>query len=298
LRRPTRFVYVIEFLLLRLLRALHSELEIVFSSSGGHGRYLREPARLLLTITASTDSLNVAANTPSPTTAAPDDPGAEEGGARPGDLPTGGNTPVRPGTDGQTEMSRTLNRAENAMKAMDTMMAWKGAINVIKQVLDAIGPIADVCLTTILRTVCFAKLACVLQLLPHAQLAWKVLSKIPEVRLRALSEHMERSMGFVYRQTLLLQLQRDDSVQTLLEAIQDVFEFIKEADILRNMEPASTQAKILDEMLECVSECAEFITSYAENVKFGMSSSPLLLAIHHIHLIFRKADCEECGQPS
>jgi hypothetical protein len=109
---------------------------------------------------------------------------------------------------------------------------------------------------------------------------------------------MERSMVFMYRQTLLLQLQRDDNVQTLLKAIQDAFEFSQEADVLKNMEPASAQAKILDEMLECVSECARFIISYAENVQVGKSSWPLLLAIHHKQLIFSEADFEECGQQS
>jgi hypothetical protein len=52
----------------------------------------------------------------------------------------------------------------------------------------------------------------------------------------------------------------------------DAFEIANEADVLRNMESASTQAKILDEMLECVSECAEFIKSYAEDVQVGMSA--------------------------
>jgi hypothetical protein len=231
------------------------EFEIVFSNADGPGRHLREPATLLLTITTSTNSLNATATTP-----------------RPGDLPTGGNTPVRPVQDGYMEIPRTVDRAEEAMKGIDAMTAWKGAIGVIKQVLDAIGPIADVCLTSILRTLCFAELAFALQLLPHAHLAWKLLSKIPEVCLHALMEDRERSMSFINRQTLLLQLQRDDNVQTLLKAIQDGFEFAREADALKNMEPASTQARILDEMLECVSECARFIISYAEDVQVGTST--------------------------
>jgi hypothetical protein len=81
---------------------------------------------------------------------------------------------------------------------------------------------------------------------------------------------------------LLHQFQRDDNVRALLKAIRDGFEFAKEADILRNMEPASTQAKMLDEMLECVSECAKFIRSYAEDVQVGTLSWPLLLAIMEI----------------
>jgi hypothetical protein len=175
----------------RLLSVLHVELEIIFSSGDGH---LREPAILLLTISASTTSLNAVATSPSHTMTALGNPGAEEGGARPGDLPTGGNTPVGPVQGGHTEISRTVDRAEEAMKGMDTMTAWEGAIGVIKQVLDTIGPIADVCLINCLR--CFSELAFAPQLLPHAQLAWKLLSKIPEVRLRALSEDMDSSIFF------------------------------------------------------------------------------------------------------
>jgi hypothetical protein len=298
LRSSTRFVYSFELLLVRLLSIVHVELEIIFSSGDGHGRHLGEPVTLLLTISASTNSLNAAATSPSPKRTTLNNSGAEGGGARPGDLPTGGNTPVGPVQAGHTEISCTVDRAEEAMNAMNTMIAWKGAIGVIKQVLDAIGPIADVRLTLILRICCFAELAFALQLLPHAQLAWKMLSKIPEVRLHALMEDRERSMGLINFQTLLLQLQRDDNVQTLLEAIQDGFEFAREADALKNMEPASTQARILDEMLECVTECARFIISYAEDVQVGTSSWRLLLAIHHGHSIFRKADFEECREPS
>jgi hypothetical protein len=71
----------------------------------------------------------------------------------------------------------------------------------------------------------------------------------------------------------LLQLvQRDDNVQTLLEAIRDAFELAEEADTLRDIQPESKQAKILHEMLECVSKTAEFIESYARDVQVGMSS--------------------------
>jgi hypothetical protein len=76
-----------------------------------------------------------------------------------------------------------------------------------------------------------------------------------------------------WHQTLLLQLKRDDNVRTLLQAILDAFDFVKKADLLRNMDTESTQPKILDEMLECVSECAKFIISYTEDVQVGKSSS-------------------------
>jgi hypothetical protein len=74
------------------------------------------------------------------------------------------------------------------------------------------------------------------------------------------------------RQTLLQQVQCDESVETLLETIRDVFKFAEEADTLRNMNPESMQATILEEMLECVSECARFIRSYAEDVQVGTLS--------------------------
>jgi hypothetical protein len=95
------------------------------------------------------------------------------------------------------------------------------------------------------------------------------------------------------RQTLLHQFQRDDNVRTLLEAIRESFEFAKQADVLRNLEPASLQAKFLDEMLECVSECAKFIRSYAMDVQVGTSCSPLSLGVHHKDMICRKANFEE-----
>jgi hypothetical protein len=125
--------------------------------------------------------------------------------------------------------------------------------------------------SSILHIRCFAEQAFAPQLLPHAQLAWKLLSKITEVCLRPLSEDIDSSILFC-RQTLLLQLKRDDNVRTLLQAILDAFNFAKKADVLRNMDPESMQPKILDEMLECVSECAKFIISYAEDVQVGTSA--------------------------
>jgi hypothetical protein len=75
-----------------------------------------------------------------------------------------------------------------------------------------------------------------------------------------------------YRQNLLQQVQCDESVETLLKTIRDAFEFAEEADTLRNINPESKQATILEEMLECVSECARFIRSYAEDVQVGTLS--------------------------
>jgi hypothetical protein len=96
------------------------------------------------------------------------------------------------------------------------------------------------------------------------------------VSLLALSEEMEHSFSSSRHQTLLHQFRRDDNVRALLEAIRDAFEIAKVADVLKDMEPASTQAKILDEMLECVSECSKFIISYAKDVEVGTWSLPFV----------------------
>jgi hypothetical protein len=97
---------------------------------------------------------------------------------------------------------------------------------------------------------------------------------------------MEDSSNFfsLRYQTLLNQFQLDDNVQTLLIAIRDAFEFAKDADVLTNIQRGSTQEKILEEMLQCVSESAEFIESYAKDLQVGTSSWPLSLVITNILL--------------
>jgi hypothetical protein len=80
-------------------------------------------------------------------------------------------------------------------------------------------------------------------------------------------------------QTLIQQVQRDGSVQTLFEAIRDAFEFARDADALRNINPESRQARILEEMLQCVSKIGTFIELYAKHVQVGESSLPLSLVI-------------------
>jgi hypothetical protein len=85
------------------------------------------------------NSLNAAATSPSPTMTTLDNRGDEGDGACPSDLPTRSNIPAGPVQDGHTEISHTVDCAEEAVKDMDTMMAQEGAIGVIKQVLDTIG---------------------------------------------------------------------------------------------------------------------------------------------------------------
>ena len=68
------------------------------------------------------------------------------------------------------------------------------------------------------------------------------------------------------------------------------FEFAEVADTLRSIKPESKRAKVLEEMLECVSESAKLIKSYAEDVQVGTLSSGPSLVIRSKHMVFRKAD--------
>jgi hypothetical protein len=95
---------------------------------------------------------------------------------------------------------------------------------------------------------------------------------------------------------LLQQVQRDDNVQTLLDTIRDAFEFAEEADALRDINPESRQAAILEEMLECVCECAKFISSYAEDVKVGTLSFGLFFVIMNIKISGKRTLKNVVGQ--
>jgi hypothetical protein len=106
------------------------------------------------------------------------------------DLPIESGTSV---SDSQTEMPRiALRRAEEAVNTMET---WAVAVGVVKQVMDAVSPIASVCSN--LFFLFFAELTSVPQLHPYASLAWSLLSKIPEVRHLALSDDAGHSF-FVF----------------------------------------------------------------------------------------------------
>jgi hypothetical protein len=63
--------------------------------------------------------------------------------SRTSNLATRSGTPVPPVADSQTEMSgAALHRAE---EVIGTMKTWNSAVGLIKQVMDTVGPIAEVC---------------------------------------------------------------------------------------------------------------------------------------------------------
>jgi hypothetical protein len=294
--RPVRFLLAFIW-----LSTLDVELDIILSHDGGHST---EPVTLFLKITVSPDaspSLTAPVNTEIHTAIHVDNPPVVEGNGAPptiqvngettqpavvtppllplsrtSDLPIESSTSVLPASDSQTEMPRiALRRAEEAVNTMGT---WGSAVGVVKQVMDAVSPISSVCPNPF--CLFFAESTPILQLHPYASLAWSLLSKMPEVRHLALSGDAGYSFLFSpHRQTLLQQVQRDDNVRSLFEAICDAFAFAKDVDALRRIKPESVQAKILEDMLERVSEISKFIESYAKDVRVGMLSRTFWLVI-------------------
>ena len=89
------------------LNVLHVEFNIVFGRVEGHSKHSTEPATLSLTITVSANASS--------------------------------SGPV---VDSQMETSYTLDHVQEVVDAMKT---WERAVGVIKQVMDLVGPIVQVC---------------------------------------------------------------------------------------------------------------------------------------------------------
>jgi hypothetical protein len=78
----------------------------------------------------------------------------------------------------------------------------------------------------------------------------------------------------------LEQVQRDEKIQALLDAIHDAFDFAQEAAPLKDITPQSKQGNILMLMLRHVCCCSDFIQSYAKDTKFRTWPYVLLATIN------------------
>jgi hypothetical protein len=148
------------------LSTLHVELGIVVGDEDGHSRQTKKPATVL-TISLSPNASSSRAATVNTPNFTLDNPVPEGGVTRPivqadaeaaqsatvtapisdssrmGDLLIESGIPVGTVPDSQTGMSRHPDRAEEAMDAVTT---WESAVNVMKQVMDTVSPIAkEVC---------------------------------------------------------------------------------------------------------------------------------------------------------
>jgi hypothetical protein len=168
-----------------------------------------------------------------------------------------------------------LHRAEEAFIAINTLSTWKSAVNILQRVMDTVTPIAGVTSISFLFILRQTNLRIVAEPLCKSSMGSALKdSRGASPSLVRLAEHLFFFLSSCC-QTLLQLVQRDENIEALLETIRDAFEFAEEADSLRSIKPESKQAKILEEMLECVSESAKFIKSYAEDVQVGTLSSAL-----------------------
>jgi hypothetical protein len=122
------------------------ELGVVFNTTDGRDGHPTEPTTLFLMITVS-------ANPGSFSNAIVDTPGETMQSvaitlsplSRKDDLPIESRDPMRSAPHSQIETSRTaLRRAEETISTINTINTWKGAVNVVKWVMDTISPIAAV----------------------------------------------------------------------------------------------------------------------------------------------------------
>ena len=89
--------------------------------------------------------------------------------------------------------------------------------------------------------------------------------KVPCSRYRRIEILMLCNLG---AQTLLEQFQRDNSIQTLLAAMRDAFDFANQEHTFKTIERVPRQAQILTLMFQHVCNCCDFIRSYAKDSNF------------------------------
>ncbi len=92
---------------------------------------------------------------------------------------------------------------------------------------------------------------------------------MPKVRSSyALRVHFELN----FSQTILAQVDRDSCIVRLVEIMDDVFSFVKEAEPIKKIE---SHGPIIEIMSHQATECAYFIRDYAMNKSLCRSSSTL-----------------------
>jgi hypothetical protein len=96
-------------------------------------------------------------------------------------------------------------------------------------------------------------------------MAWSILSVLPKVR-SSNSIHYDLNIS----QTILDQVDRDGCIVHLVEIMDDVFSFVKEAEPIKKIR---SHAQIIELMSRQATECAYFIRDYAMNKSLCRSSS-------------------------
>jgi hypothetical protein len=100
-------------------------------------------------------------------------------------------------------------------------------------------------------------------------MTWNILSAVHKVRSSyTIHIHFDLNLS----QTILAQVDRDSCIVRLVEIMDDVFSFVKEAEPIKKIE---SHGRIIELMAQQTTECAYFIRDYAMNKSFCRSSSTL-----------------------
>ena len=75
------------------------------------------------------------------------------------------------------------------------------------------------------------------------------------------------------------QIERDDKVRSLVEAIEKTYAFTQEAEPIKKVE---SQGNILRQLLLQTAECAKFIVQYADEASFCRLSPSFIRAYAHV----------------
>jgi hypothetical protein len=91
-------------------------------------------------------------------------------------------------------------------------------------------------------------------------------------------------------QTILAQVDRDSHIVGLVEVIDDIYSFVKEAEPIKKIE---SLGRVIALMAQQTTECAYFIRDYAMTKSFCMSPFTLHLMCLTIAFIARGTDPQE-----
>jgi hypothetical protein len=93
-------------------------------------------------------------------------------------------------------------------------------------------------------------------------MAWSILSAVHKARF-SYTMHMHFDLNL--SQTILAQVDRDSCIIRLVEIMDDVYSFVKEAEPMKKIE---SHGRIIALMAQQTTECAYFIRDYAMNKSF------------------------------
>lgn len=117
-------------------------------------------------------------------------------------------------------------------------------------------------------------------------MAWSILKVVPTVR-SSYTLHIRFNMNL--SQTVLAQVNRDSCIIRLVEVMDDVFSFVKEAEPIKKIE---SHRPIIELMSQQATECAYFIRDYAMNKSLCRSSSTPHVGVSLLHSLPGKRTLE------